>query len=431
MADLDLSLASAVQQGGRQKLRAALEVGFSADLLEGDGRRAYQFILDFYKKYDDIPTFDVVMAETGILLAPTTEPLDYLIDAAYERKTHKVVLRGIEAVADLLEKKQAKAGRSALEDLVREVRKMDTRGALVESLPALGDKVIAHYEKMKKGERGILTPWPSINETTMGFWPEDLVLFVARMGIGKTWVASQLAGCAWEQGKKVLFATTEMAKERMAMRYYAHKLRLPYDAFRKGKLNSFEEDKLKNGVQGMLNSPNFSIVGGDFDFSMETFAGIVQEEKPDIVIVDGAYLMKVPGLTRTERAANVFDELKRIAKRTKASVIATMQFNREVKVNQQKTVQADAIALTDVAGWNADLIFGLIQTEDMKQNKRMAFKPLKVREGAGEEIECNWDFDSMDFSEVPKANSGQMVMPSGVPGGGADGGGSTDEGVLF
>jgi replicative DNA helicase len=140
------------------------------------------------------------------------------------------------------------------------------------------------------------------------------------------------------------------------------------------------------------------------------------DEKPDLVIVDGAYLMKVPGLTRTERAANVFDELKRIAKRSKAAVVATMQFNREVKINQAKTVQADSIAMTDVAGWNADLIFGLIQTEEMKKNKRLAFKPLKVREGESEEIECNWNFEKMDFSEIPKAAfGGTSFTSSGVP----------------
>jgi hypothetical protein len=195
------------------------------------------------------------------------------------------------------------------------------------------------------------------------------------------------------------------------------KLRLPYRDFRQGKLDMVSEKKFYDGIQAMLNSPNFNIVGGDFDFAMETFAGIVMDEKPDLVVVDGAYLLKVAGLTRTERAANVFDELKRLAKRSKAAVIATMQFNREVKVNQAKTVQADSIAMTDVAGWNADLIFGLIQTEEMKKQKRMAFKPLKVREGEAEEIECYWDFDTMNFSEIPKAAlPGQGgIVPANVP----------------
>lgn len=427
MADLDLSIASAVQRGGKQHLRFALEQGFNSGLLEGDGKKAYEYIVEFFKKHNDIPSPDVVMAETGILLTPTPEPLTYLIDAAYERRLHKLLHGGVKELIDHLDQREVHKGRATIEELLRGIRAMDTRSALVESLPALGDKVIEYYEKIKRGERGIQTPWPTINESTMGFWPEDLVLFAARLGQGKTWVLLQMAGCAWEQGKKVLVATTEMAKERLAMRYFSYKLKLPYDQFRKGRLDIFSEKKFYDGVNSMMSSPNFNVVGGDFDFSMETFAGIVQDERPDIVFVDGAYLMKVPGLTRTERAANVFDELKRIAKRAKCSVVATTQFNREVKQNQAKTVQSDSIALTDVAGWNADLMFGLIQTEEMKQNKRMAFKPLKVREGSGEEIECNWDFDRMDFSELPKANNagpgGSGITPSNVP--------DTDDGDLF
>lgn len=421
MADLDVALASAIVRGGREAFRRTIETGLTAELLEGDGKTAYNFVVDFYKRYSDLPTDDVVMAETGVLLVPTPEPLAYIIDALYERKLHKTLHGGVKDIIEHLEKKRPDKGRESVEDLLRTIRKLDTRAALVESLPALGDRVIQYYEKIKRGERGIQTPWPTINESTMGFWPEDLALFVARMGIGKTWSALQIAGCAWEQGKKVLVATTEMTKERMAMRYFAVKLRLPYRDFRQGKLDMVSEKKFYDGVQAMMNSPNFNIVGGDFDFAMETFAGIVMDEKPDLVVVDGAYLLKVPGLTRTERAANVFDELKRLAKRSKAAVIATMQFNREVKVNQAKTVQADSIAMTDVAGWNADLIFGLIQTEEMKKQKRMAFKPLKVREGEAEEIECSWDFDTMNFSELPKAalpTLGSGISPSNVPSGG-------------
>ena len=422
MADMDIALASAIQAGGSTALRQAIEAGFTAQLLDGDGKTAYEFISEFYSKYRDIPSVDTVLGETGVMLVPSAEPLPYLINALFDRKLHRLLHDGAKELIESLERKQPLKGREAVENLLRAVRKMDTRGALVESLPALGDKVIEYYERIKRGERGIQTPWPTINESTMGFWPEDLALFVARMGIGKTWSALQIAGYAWEQGKKVLVATTEMTKERMAMRYFACKLRLPYKDFRQGKLDIFTEQKFYAGVKQLMDSPNFNIVGGDFDFAMETFAGIVMDEKPDIVVVDGAYLLKVPGLTRTERAANVFDELKRLAKRSKAAVIATMQFNREVKTNQAKTVQADAIAMTDVAGWNADLIFGLIQTEEMKKNKRMAFKPLKVREGEAEEIECNWDFDQMLFDELPKANNYATsgVTGSGVPTGSSD-----------
>ncbi len=409
MADLDTALVAGILKEGVTALRYIAEHGFNNGYMEGDGRRAYEYVITFYKQYQQLPTEDTVLADTGVMLSPATDPVSYLVTAILDRNVHKTIHKGVRDVIGHLDKKDLAKSREAIETILKEVRALDTRAALVQSFNGLGDKVIEYYEKIKRGERGIQTPWPTINDSTLGFWPEDLVLFVARMGIGKTWVALQLAGAAWEQGKKVLIATTEMSKETMAMRYYAVKLKLPYKEFRQGMLDVYTEQKFYDGVSQLMNSPNFNIVGGDFDFSMDTFAGIVMDVKPDLVVVDGAYLLKVPGLTRTERAANVFDELKRIAKRSKAPVVATMQFNREVKVNQAKTVQADSIAMTDVAGWNADLIFGLIQTEEMKKNKRLAFKPLKVREGESEEIECNWDFTTMNFSELPKASFGSAA----------------------
>lgn len=417
MDELDSHFISALVLAGDRGYRTISESGFSRDLLSGPAKSAYDFIQDFYKKYGTIPSHSVLEAETGFFPRSTSDPLQYLIDGLYDRKLHSTMREGIHKVVESLAGQDVAKSRDGIEALLKDLRKLDNRSALVESMPALGDKVIAYYEKIKNGERGIQTPWPTINDSTLGLWPEDLVLLVARMGVGKSWSALLLAGKAWEEGKKVLVATTEMSKETMAMRYLATKFRLPYREFRQGKLDSFTERKFYDGVAQIANSPNLDIVGGDFDFSMDSFAGIVMDEKPDLVIVDGAYLLKVPGITRTERAANVFDELKRIAKRSKAAVVATSQFNREVKTNQAKTVQADAIAMTDVAGWNADLIFGLIQTEEMKKNKRMVFKPLKVREGSSDEIECNWDFERMDFSEIPASNlPSTFVSPSSVPG---------------
>ena len=414
---MDAEFVAALMRDGRAGLSKVYAEGFSSELLDGTEREAYVFITDFVKKYDTIPTEDVLMRETGLMLAPATEPLAYVVKRLFDRRLHQTLHKGLLEAADMLEKGKPLEGRERMETLMRSVRNLDTRGAVVESIHGLGQQVVDYYDSIKAGKRGILTPWESINEATMGFWPEDLILFVARMGIGKTWTALQVAHCAWKQGKRVLIATTEMAKERMAMRYIAVKNRLPYRDLRQGRLDIFTEQRFRDEVLAAMSLPGLDIIGGDFDLSMESFAGIVADHKPDLTIVDGAYLLKVPGVNRTERAATVFDELKRIAKRNRTAVFATMQFNREVKVNQAKTVQADSIAMTDVAGWNADLIFGMIQTEEMKKNKRMAFKPLKVREGESEEIECNWDFDRMDFSELPKAAGGYGPAPtgSGVP----------------
>lgn len=422
--DYDKCLVEAILREGKPGLKAALDQGVRVEVMFGDGAKAFAFLLDYAKTKGELPSMSIVSHEVKVALQddPNGGKAAFWAEKVINRQLSKSLEEGLMAVEGLVDTKPREAVES-LGNMMLKLRKEKLAGTLIESLPALGKDVWEYYQKIKNGDHGILSPWQTINDATLGFWPEDLCLFVARLGIGKTWTSIMLAGCAWEQTirnpdgsvrpVRVLYATTEMAKTRIALRWYAIKLMLPYGALRRAQLGVFLEKKLEEGIAKFVDSPNFSIVGGDFDFSMESFDAAIDEANPDIVVLDGAYLLKVPGHTRQERAANAFDELKRINKRRKVPIIVTMQFNREVKTNQAKTVAAESIALTDVAGWNADLIYGLIQTDAMKQNKRLMLKPLKIREGESEEIECNWNFDTMDFSELPKGpGTGSGAVPN-------------------
>ena len=212
---------------------------------------------------------------------------------------------------------------------------------------------------------------------------------------------------------------------RIAMRFCALHFGLPYSAIRRAKLDAFVEKKWREDIKAMIKAEGLYVIGGDFDFRPENFENAVEqvqdeddsEEGKILSVFDGAYLLRAEGKNRIERAANAFDELKRICKRTAVPNVVTMQFNREVKANQAKTMSVEKIALTDVASWNADLIYGMVQTADMKADKRMIFQPLKTREYVGEEIEMIWDLDNMKFEELEKmggAGDGTNPFDTGI-----------------
>jgi replicative DNA helicase len=399
--DFDKGFIAALLREGKPSLKKAYARGLTVEHLAGGGRTAFEFIVGYEKQYGELPSVEVVCHATQTALdSAISGTADYFVNCILDRRLDVKLTDLFRAGVAQLEAEKPREALRVLEEGMAEFRKERLVGTLIESLPGLGPEVLSYYERVKKGMTGILSPWESINRATMGFWPEDLVLFVSRLGVGKTWLSLMVAGCAWEQQiteadgvtkrpVRVLYATTEMAKARIALRWYALKLKLPYGMLRQGRLGAHMEKALYDGVERFVNSPDFQIVGGDFDFSMTSFDAAVEEANPDIVVLDGAYLLKVAGNTRTERAANVFDELKRLNKRRKVPIVVTMQFNREVKAGQVKTVQAESVALTDVAGWNADLMYGLVQTDDMRQTKTMALKGLKVREGESGEIECN------------------------------------------
>jgi len=274
------------------------------------------------------------------------------------------------------------------------------------------------------------------------FTVEPTSCFVANdVIVHNTWCTALIAHHAWENGHKVLFGSTEISKLRIAMRFAALHFKVSYRELRLGRLDAFTEKRVRAGiaayVQEVERSERLKVIGGDFDFRVDTYEDAIREYEPDLAVMDGAYLLKTEGKNRTERAANAFDELKRICKRTSVPNLVTMQFNREVKSNTASTFRADRIALTDVSSWNADLAYALIQTDDMKKDRRMLMKALKMREGEGEAFEVNWDIDRCNFSELPRV--GGPVQPGGGDDDedpfsathGGDSGDAPDEGVPF
>lgn len=410
--DLDKAFVAALLIEGVAGLVKIQHKGVLRQHLQGEGLRAFERTLEHHQKYNQLPTADIIEGSLGIVLDDPGNGLDFFLDEVLNRKLHQDLSEGINESVDLLDQHDPRGCLHRVEKLMMDLRKERLAESMVVSLPALGPKTIEFYKRIKAGERGVQLPWDTMNEETLGLWPEDLMLIVSRTGIGKTWATVICARHAWVQdnSKRVLLATTEIAKETVSHRFVALHNRLAYKELRSGKLDAFAEDRMVRGVEAIKDAEGLYLVGGDFDFRIESLAAAIEEVQPDIVILDGAYLLKSEGKTRTEKTAETFNDLKRLTKRTRVPMLTTMQFNRNVKENTDMkgaSVKVENIGLSDVAGWNADMIYGMIQSKDMKVDKKMGFRGLKVREGPGNnEFETIWDLDTMNFTEIPKSGGG-------------------------
>lgn len=401
--DLDKAFVAALVLAGKDGLRQALDKGVGAELLQDEGRRAYDFAFDYFQQYSEFPSRDLIEGKLGIALEDPTAPVGFFAEEIVNRHLHTKMSKCYQDGIKHLELNDPRAARDLTQQALYELERENLTSSRVIPIPSLGSEVMEWYGKIKSGERGILTPWGSLNEATFGFWPEDLILFVARLGVGKTWLALLLAQFAWSQGHNVLFVTTEVGKLAMGIRWAALQARISYTELRHGMLSSMDEAKLVEAMEDAKDIPGFNIVGGDFDFRVETLDMAIAETKPSFVVADGATLFRSEGSNRTEKAANTMDEIKRTAKRRAVPIALTTQFNREVKSGSKAvSMSAEKIAQTDASGWNADQIYALYQTTEMRSDKRMGFHPMKIREGFAEDWETKWDLDRMDFTEIPK-----------------------------
>lgn len=238
-----------------------------------------------------------------------------------------------------------------------------------------------------------------VAHNTLGWWPEDLYVVCARLKTGKTQALILIARAAWKNKKRVLFVSTEMSTVKVVQRFVAVEIGLPYNKFREATLAALTESKMREGILRLQKEQGLYIVGGDFDVNIENLDAVIDENKPDLLCVDGLYLVKAGGRDRYETVSAAVEELKRLAKRKSIPIVCTHQLNRSVGRNANK-VYADQLAMSDVVGWTPDGIIGMLQNEDMRADKLMRIIPLALREGEGRHFDVHWDWDTPNFDEV-------------------------------
>lgn len=178
------------------------------------------------------------------------------------------------------------------------------------------------------------SPWGTINRLVDYYLPGNFVVIAARPSLGKTWVAINWAAYLARKGISVAFFSKEMPKEQIFLRMESLLYELSYPALKKGALSPKDLRRWKtlrreSPVQAKL------FIGGSYSdggFSIETIDQYVSENKPQFVVIDGAYLLTM----QVNRNWSSSDMLREISKRCKALamdrntvVLITTQSNRD------------------------------------------------------------------------------------------------------
>lgn len=281
------------------------------------------------------------------------------------------------------------------------------------------------YERTKRGETGVPFPWPTMTEMTLGLWPGTLTFFVARPGVGKSWTAVIIAWNAWMQGNKVLIVSPEMSRVELGERVVAKHGGISYGDLVGATLGMYEEQRLYEAFKALKTTEaaeNFRIIDDEDRLEPGYIEDAIDDLKPDVVLVDSVYMMKVadggvksgPGSRgdRQERMVATVSWLRRTAKRTGIPVVGVSQLARSGGKLKKKTKEKvkrgestggleETLAMTDTILWDVHNLFALYQDDDMKLHNQMMYVPLKVRRRAKiAGVVASWDMTTMKFEEI-------------------------------
>lgn len=416
---------------GLKVIAAAIAVSSASSLISipvemflDTERTALDFVRQHHRQYRELPALQTVQEEAGVRFPSVPESLDFYVDRIYERHEYNQIRDRFAGLRDGLAQMDMSAVSEAVRDMHRVTRQRNRRGQEVVTLSEAGQMVQDRLIQTRGygGITGIETGWPVFDQTTGGYQRGDLISWVGRPELGKTYLILRQAWKAHEAGANVLFVTTEMTAEQIGRRHAAIALGINPQVLKNNTVSTYLERRLRSFYRDMVGSDGFRIFSVGMNSPVSSVEAFMQEFDPDLVVVDGAYLLKPsqPGrnMSRTEKITGVFDELKALTLETNRPFVVSTQFNRGAGKGGADG-SLENIGYTDAIGTHSSIVasirFG--PTTNPRASRWIQF--LKGREGEQGRIAINFKFAPLDMEEFTPDETGTEAS-SGAPNVSAD-----------
>ena len=277
------------------------------------------------------------------------------------------------------------------------------------------------YEKRKAQRKvglgiiGVPTPFSSLNGRGVGWLSGELVSIFARPTVGKSWLCVKVAAVGQRHGFKTLLVTTEMPARQMSLRIdvvlgnmmgyqFSHKALRRGDEIDTGKYKEYLE-KVKGG-----NLPITDHIGEN-SLSVAGIASLIRKHKPQLVVVDGVYLLSNDSGTQAwEKNDNLFKGLKNLAMQQNVAIIASTQANRDAS-DLFVPPRAEEVAYGDALLRHSDIAMSMCKVESDEMSRVVQFQKMRDDESPVSITYFRWDVDRGDIKETQGGVDQKVANP--------------------
>ena len=386
--------------------------GIKTDFFTGDNRSAYDYIFSVFMSTGEVPTIrafqrqfpryklDTFDSEVG-----TEENMIFWCDEIRKKVRHNYLADMVEKVASDLQDYDAEDAYKKIKKSIAYIESEITENTDVDITQDTQSRKDAYLEKKKnRGMQGASTGFKTLDYLTKGLKDSTLTTIIANTGVGKTWLEVIMGASQQLSNYRVLQAVTEMSEDIMRDRYEAvlfsmcYGIPFNYNDFKCGRLDPRTEKRFFEFLENDL--PNFEPLHIVTATGVMGLSADIEKYNPDIIYVDSAYLMEDDQGAKDDwlRVAHITRDLKKLAKRCKKPIIINTQADKNT--SKKTGPEIESIMYTQAIGQDSDDVWALFRDAVMFQDHEMGLKILKQREGTLGKIMLNWDFYSMNFSEI-------------------------------
>lgn len=374
------------------------------DLFEDDELVVFRFVKTHFRRYGEMPDLRTVETETRQRLPQAPETVDYYTKRVYDRKLFVELRSEFGSLREALQVFNVEQAKGVV-DRMKAACRVSTPDNDVRNVRDAAHIILRQYAEaqLNPGMSGVPTGWPIFDRATSGYQRGDLASWIARMGVGKTYLILKQAIYAWTMGYNVLFVTMEMTIEQIVRRLLGMESGINPDYIRRGAVGNISMRRVQRYVDSMANVDRFNIYAGSFSKRTSDLEVLAQEITPDIIFIDGAYLMRPDnagrGANRLERVAEVYDDLKKQTITLNRPIVTTSQFSRQAG-KRGKDGSLETISFSDAIAMHSSLVLGVREGAPPNERSRREIDIMKGREGETGTYQVNYRFTPIDFSEV-------------------------------
>jgi len=357
-------------------------------------REVYRFLRNMYfdgATHGQVPSGEMVKYHfPSFFFTPTHDSVAILAQQLRRERVRTEILKLSQDLSVLADKDPFEALQSIRAESAK-LATMAEAGADL-NLSSAHDILLNRYEAVQSsnGLLGIPYPWQALNEETQGMQPSQFIIIYGRPKSMKSWITIHEAVHAYVQSRKrVLFYTREMNPLMVAQRVACALTKVDYKAYKNGTLQPeikqhvftvlkelIDDEKGLNVKNG--SGPCFVITTDRSGASGGGGGGVgwlqskIRDLKPDIVFVDGMYLM-MDDRSRSrsvdwKNMAHISQDLKLTAQDFDIPLVGVTQATRAA--DKSKGEDLTELAYADAFGQDADAVFRVSKKDLIDDNNQ-------------------------------------------------------------
>jgi len=339
-----LSLLSAVVAARDSRILAELPVG--EDEFIGEEKEVYKFIHEHLRQYGIIPERETIETLSGVTLPDIPEePIQFWVDLIHQRSLGMTVSNAIDSITSALKEGNYTEAANIIHATSSAISRSNSYGR-VGTLLDLAHEVISYHDDRQqcRVEGSVPFGFPYLDQISDGLQPGDTIAIAGRTNIGKSYFLCHFAMSAHAAGKVPLFVSMEMSSQQIARRILSLRSRVPENRLSRGNLTSnVTRDLVVESILGLESEQPFYLIDGKFALRTDEITSICQALRPDVVYIDGAYLVSTTNSSRSasrwDKIADVAEDIKIMASRLNIPIMGSYQANADKSIYGSRAIQ--------------------------------------------------------------------------------------------